>query len=113
MNWRSLIGFCKPKTCGHLLLTRLHPLYVDWFLSSYTGIKFLHLGISTQSWILRYEGASPFPCLNCTPEEADDRNNVPFAGHFKLPVRAYIHQNVIRCDRCLCMPVVCYKPETR
>ena len=34
------------------------------------------------------------------------QDDVPCAGHLKLPVRTYIHDTVIRWYRCLCVPTV-------
>jgi len=47
--------------------------YVEWLTTNYQGIKPLFLGISPQAWIVSAGCTAPFPRLNCTHEEADDR----------------------------------------
>ena len=40
---------------------------------NYQGTKPLYLGISPQTWMVSAGCASPFPQLNCTHKEADNR----------------------------------------
>lgn len=47
--------------------------FVKWLASNYQGTKLLYLGISPQAWVVSAECTSPFPQLNCSHEEADDR----------------------------------------
>ncbi|KAF3855136.1 hypothetical protein F7725_023191, partial [Dissostichus mawsoni] len=53
--------------------TAFQAFYVQWLTTNYQGTKPLYLGISPQAWIVSAWRTSPFPRLNCTHEEADDR----------------------------------------
>ncbi|KAK5898293.1 hypothetical protein CgunFtcFv8_015724 [Champsocephalus gunnari] len=53
--------------------TAFQAFYVEWLTTNYQGTKPLYLGISTQAWTVSAGCASPFPRLNCTHEEAEDR----------------------------------------
>ena len=53
--------------------TAFQAFYVEWLTTNYQDTKPLYLGISPQAWMVSAENASPFPRLNCTHEEADDR----------------------------------------
>ena len=53
--------------------TAFQAFYAEWLTTNYKGTKPLYLGISPQAWIVSAASASPFPRLNCTHEEADDR----------------------------------------
>ena len=53
--------------------TAFQAFYVEWLKTNYDGNKPLYFGISPQAWCLSAGRASPFPRLDCTHEEADDR----------------------------------------
>ncbi|KAK5888952.1 hypothetical protein CesoFtcFv8_015000 [Champsocephalus esox] len=53
--------------------TAFQAFYVEWLTTNDQGTKPLYLGISPQAWTVSAGCASPFPRLNCTHEEADDR----------------------------------------
>ena len=53
--------------------TAFQAFYVEWLTTNYQGTKRLYLAISPQAWMVSAGCASPFPRLNCTYEEADDR----------------------------------------
>lgn len=53
--------------------TAFQAFYVEWLTTNYQGTKPLYLGISPQAWTVSAGCASPFPRLNCTHKEADDR----------------------------------------
>ena len=53
--------------------TAFQAFYVEWLKTNYDGNKPLYLGISPQAWCLSAGRVSPFPRLDCTHEEADDR----------------------------------------
>ena len=53
--------------------TEFQAFYVEWLKTNYDGNKPLYLGISPKAWFVSAGRASPFPSLDCTHEEADDR----------------------------------------
>ena len=54
--------------------TAFHAFCVEWLITNYKDTKPLYPGISTPAWIVSAAGCtSPFPRLNCTHEETDDR----------------------------------------
>jgi hypothetical protein len=53
--------------------TAFQAFYVKWLKTNYDGNKPLYLGISPKAWFVSAGRASPFPSLDCTHEEADDR----------------------------------------
>ena len=53
--------------------TAFQAFYVEWLPTNYKGNKALYLGISPKAWLVSRGRASPFPRLDCTHEEADDR----------------------------------------
>lgn len=53
--------------------TAFQDFFVEWLGANYHGTKLLYLGIFPQAWVVSARGALPFPQLNCTHEEADDR----------------------------------------
>ena len=53
--------------------TVLQAFFVEWLTTNYKDSKPLYLGISPQAWLVSAGCASPFPRLNCTHKEADDR----------------------------------------
>ena len=53
--------------------TAFQAFYVEWLKTNYDGNKSLYLGISPKAWFVSAGRASPFPSLDCTHEEADDR----------------------------------------
>lgn len=53
--------------------TAFQAFFAEWISANYRGTKPIYLGLSPQAWVVSARGASPFPRLNCTHEEADDR----------------------------------------
>ena len=52
-------------------------------------------------------GTTPFPRLDCTHKEADDRMMFhDCARHFKSVVGTHNHNIVIRQHGCICMPII-------
>ena len=53
--------------------TTFQAFYAEWLRAKYSGTKPLYLGISPNAWSVWAGRACPFPRLDCTHEEADDR----------------------------------------
>ncbi|CAB3997308.1 Hypothetical predicted protein [Paramuricea clavata] len=65
----KLENFC----CSSISKTGFQVFYVEWLKINYEVNKPLYLGISPKAWFMLAGRASPFPRLDCTHKEADDR----------------------------------------
>ena len=90
--------------------TFFQAFYFEWLSTNSKESKPLYLGISPQAWLVSAGCASPFPILNWTHKEADNRMMI-LVKDVLSPVRTYIHDTVIRWHRCLFVSVISYNSQ--